>query len=119
MLWRTLLMGLVLFTLVAVQGSDRAIAGDKDETYIKVEVKGKLKTGIMAIGGETTGTIIETKGGTLELDFGKNKELRELAAKLDGKAGVATGTLTFRKGLAVKQRYIVTVATLTAADGKK
>lgn len=120
MLWRTLLMGLVLFTLLAVQESDQAIAGgDKDATYIKVEVKGKLKTGIAAIGGETTGTIIETKSGTLELDFGKNKELRELANKLDGKAAVATGTLTFRKGLAVKQRYIVAVATLTAADGKK
>ena len=57
MLWRTLLMGLVLLMLVAVQTSDRALAGgDQEGGYIKVEVKGTLKTGIVAIGGETTGT---------------------------------------------------------------
>jgi len=118
MLWRTIFMGLVLFTLLAVQTSDSALAGD-EATYIKVEVKGKLRTGLAAIGGETTGTVIETKTGALELDFGKNKELRDLAAKLNGRSAVATGTLTFRKGLAVKQRYIVTVTTLKAGDGKK
>ncbi|HOB32989.1 MAG TPA: hypothetical protein PKH32_08935 [Verrucomicrobiota bacterium] len=28
--------------------------------YIKVEIKGTLSTGVMAIGGETTGTIIQS-----------------------------------------------------------
>jgi hypothetical protein len=43
----------------------------------KVEMKGTLRTGIVAIGGETTGTIIETKEGKYEPDFGTDRDLRE------------------------------------------
>ncbi len=81
----------------------------------KVEFTGKLKTGIMAIGGETTGTIIETKDGKYELQLGKNAELRAKADKLNGKQVTVTGTLVVRPGVEVKERKIVTVATLTEA----
>jgi hypothetical protein len=116
-MWWRLILALAFITALCLHVSEPLRAGGTQEaTYIKVEVKGKLRTGIMAIGGETTGTIIETNAGALELDFGKNKELRELAGKLDGKAAIATGTLTFRKGVAIKQRYIVSVTSLKAAD---
>ena len=120
MLWRTVVVGLVLAAVVALQPGGSAVAGGKlaGGGYIKVEVKGTLKPGIMAPGGETTGTIITTPGGTLELDFGTNRELRAAAQKLDGKAAVATGTLSVRKGVAVRQRLIVTVKTLKAAEAK-
>jgi hypothetical protein len=119
MLWRTFLVGLVLAAVVALQGDREATAGGKGGgNYIKVEVKGTLKTGIMAIGGETTGTIITTDSGTLELDFGKSKELREEAQKLNGKAAVARGTLSVRKGVAIRQRLIVTVNSLKPAGEK-
>jgi hypothetical protein len=90
----------------------------KDDTYIKVEVKGKLQTGIMAPGGETTGIIIRTETVTLELDFGKDKDLRMLADKLNDQMVIAAGTLTIRKGVAVKMRHIVAVTSLKAADVK-
>ncbi len=97
-----------------------ATAGDEPkkgaDAYIKVEVKGKLQTGIVAIGGETTGTIIATPKGTLELDFGKNKELRALAEKLNGKNAVVNGTLTIRRGVEIRQRFIVAVTGLKGAD---
>ena len=93
------------------------LAAAKDEDK-NVELKGKLITGVFAIGGETTGTIIETKEGRFELDFGKNKELRKLAEKLKGKQVQVAGTLTVRKGVEIKMRKIVTVKTLKAAEEK-
>jgi hypothetical protein len=108
---------LALLSFVSLTGfhsmsTSTALAGD--EGYIKVEVKGVLKTGIFAIGGETTGTIITTKKGTLELDLGKDKNLRAQAEKLNGKSVVVTGNLSIRKGVEVRQRLIVSVATLKA-----
>lgn len=85
------------------------------EGFIKVEARGVLKTGIVAIGGETTGTILTTPAGTLELDFAKKRDLQLLAEKLDGKEVVVTGALTIRKGVEVRQRLIVAVQKLKAA----
>ena len=84
----------------------------------KVEMKGKLHTGVVAIGGETTGTEIETKAGRYELDLRGDKELLKTAAKLDGKEVVVTGTLELRKGVEVKERRIITVVTLREAAEK-
>ncbi|MCI0464769.1 MAG: hypothetical protein L0Z62_48210 [Gemmataceae bacterium] len=118
MLWRTALMGVVIALAVSLQLNGAAEAGGKgDGTYIKVEVKGRIKTGIVAIGGETTGTIITTAAGTLELDLSKNKELREQAEKLNGKVAVAQGTLSIRKGVTVRrERLIVTVMSLRSGE---
>jgi hypothetical protein len=109
---------LVLAMVCALGGQGLAGGDKKDETYIKVDVKGKLETGIMAPGAETTGVIIRTETMTLELDCGKDKELRALADKLNNQTALVTGTLTLRQGVAVKTRYIVHVTTLKAADSK-
>jgi hypothetical protein len=86
----------------------------------EVQLRGKLRTGIVAIGGETTGTVIDTDKGRFELDLGNNKELRAKAERLDGKAVVVKGTLTIRKGVEVKERRILAVRSLEAAeDGPK
>ena len=97
-------------------GAAEQVSGKESTSYIKIEAKGVLRTGIVAIGGETTGTLIETKDGTLELDFGKSNDLRALASKLNGKAVVVTGDLKIRRGVEVKLRTIVTVATLKPAE---
>ena len=81
----------------------------------KVELIGTLKTGIVAIGGETTGNIIVTKDGTYELDFGKDKDLKVKAEKLNGKEVTVAGTLVVRPGVEVKERKIVTVTSLDEA----
>lgn len=84
----------------------------------KVELTGTLRTGIVAIGGETTGVILETKEGKYELDFGKDKELRQKAGKLNGKTVQVAGTLEIRKGVEVKERKIVIVTRLEEAVNK-
>lgn len=84
----------------------------------KVELKGVLRTGIVAVGGETTGTIIETQKNKFELDFGKHKELQRKAMKLNGKTVLVVGTLAIRKGVEVKERRIITVARLEEVKNK-
>ena len=104
-----------LATLLPLSAAEQA--KDKEPAK-KMEWKGTLRTGVVAIGGETTGTVLETKDGKFELDLGKNKELRDRAAKLSGKPVIVTGTLTVRKGVEVKERRIIAVSDLKAADAK-
>jgi hypothetical protein len=97
-------------------------AQDKDQ-YIKVEIQGTLKTDIVAIGGETTGTTITVKGKntidvTWELDLGANKEFVALAKKLDGKTALVTGKYFKQKGVEVRERHIVKVSDLKAPPQK-
>ncbi|MBM4068786.1 MAG: hypothetical protein FJ271_07555 [Planctomycetes bacterium] len=107
-------LGLLAFGAAAGNDADEPAAKGK-VGYIKVEARGTLKTGIFAIGGETTGTVLTTADGALELDLAKKRDLQALAEKLDGKAVVVTGNLTIRKGVEVRQRLIVTVTGLKAA----
>jgi hypothetical protein len=68
------------------------------ESYLKVEAKGKLRTGIMAIGGETTGTLITTPGGTFEVELPEKTD----ADKLNGKTVKITGSMYQRKGVEIR-----------------
>lgn len=108
----------VLAVALLLTGSWLA-AADKDDkaaaSYIKAEVRGTLRTGLMAAGGETTGTEVTTTDGTVELDFARNRELIARAAKLHGKAVVASGRLRIRPGVERKTRVIVTVTELKEA----
>ncbi len=104
---------IALFCIAAIVG--QAAWGDAPrpgEDSITVKVLGTLHTGIIAIGGETTGTTITSKGITWELDFGKNSELRGAAKYLDGQKAVVEGSLERRGGIEVKQRWIVNVTRL-------
>jgi hypothetical protein len=98
----------VVLLSAAMLAADSAPA---DES-INVTVVGTLRTGIVAIGGETTGTTITAKGIRWELDFGKNAELRAAAEKLNGKQVTVSGTLQRRAGVEIKERWIVTVMSL-------
>src|SRR4051812_17795220 len=79
---------------------------------IAVTVVGTLRTGVVAIGGETTGTTITAKGIKWELDLGKSADLPAAAEKLNGKQVTVAGTLERRSGVEVKERWIVTVTSL-------
>jgi hypothetical protein len=107
---------LAVFLAVAVLTAG-AHAADKDaepkkkeDSYVKVEAKGKLQTGIMAIGGETTGIVLRTSAGSFELDL--DARLRKQADKLNNKTVVVTGTLYTKPGVTRGPRTIVKVATL-------
>jgi hypothetical protein len=82
------------------------------EESITVTIVGTLRTGVVAIGGETTGTTVTANGITWELDFGKNASLREAAEKLNGKLVTVTGVLERRAGVEIKERWIVVVTSL-------
>lgn len=83
---------------------------------ITVRVVGKLQTGVFAIGGETTGTMITANGITWELDFGDNEKLRKEATSLNGQQVRVRGTLERKRGVEIKERWIVTVTKLQAAQ---
>src|ERR1051326_8505479 len=88
-----------LFVVFAISQAEESQKDAKDKKAEKMEFTGTLRTGVVASGGETTGTIIETKEGKFELDFGKQKELRQKAEKLNGKSVVVVGKLEIRKGV--------------------
>ncbi len=78
--------------------------------------EGTLKTGIFAIGGETTGTILTAKDGSrLELDFGKDATLAKLADDLNGKDVIVTGEFITIQGTEIKERHVFAVHTLKEA----
>jgi hypothetical protein len=100
------------FAAVVLSLATHALAAEGD--YIKVEVRGTITAGVVAIGGETTGITITAGKTTLELEI-KDPKLNALAEKLDGKKAVATGTLEIRPGVEIPQRRIVVVTALQAA----
>src|SRR4051794_993419 len=103
---------LMLGTMLAMM----AAPAEDDEDFIQVEIRGTLRTGIVAIGGETTGTVITVKDVTWELDLGADPKFRELAKTLHNKKALITGTYTRSQGVE-RPREIVRVTSLKAADG--
>lgn len=76
----------------------------------KVTVEGKLDHPVYALGGETTGTVVQTKtGGAYELDLKGNKDLLKQVEALKGKEIKVTGPVKVVKGLEVPERKIITV----------
>src|SRR5262245_7883141 len=69
---------------------------------------GIVRTGMMAIGGETTGTILETKDGNIELEFGKDVDPATISA-LAGKNVTVQGTLTTKHGVERSDRKVLHV----------
>lgn len=82
---------------------------------IAATVRGRLQDGIMAIGGETTGTLITAAGLTWELDLSKDPKFRAVAKQQNKQTVVARGFLKRVKGVEVPERWIVTVDSLEAA----
>lgn len=115
-----------LSTRLAVTENERLKSGQgtvdggsgKPTEYVRVEVRGKLKTGIVVIGGETTGTTITAGNITWELDFARNRKLAELAKTLNGQTVVVKGTLRLKRGVERKTRWIVTVRSLQGGKSK-
>jgi hypothetical protein len=79
-----------------------------------VALQGTLRTGIVAIGGETTGVILQTPGATYELDLGNNPALLQAAEALNGQTVNVTGSLTVQHGVEIPERTIVHVDSLSA-----
>jgi len=90
-------------------------AKDNDqEQVIPIELRGTIKTGVVAVGGETTGIILQTKDGVYELVVPKS--LLALVNKLNGKEAIVTGMPVIRQGVELGQRRLLFVVTIVAAD---
>lgn len=89
------------------------------EESIQVTVAGTLRTGIVAIGAETTGTTITARNITWELDFGKNEKLRAESQKYNNEQVMVTGLLELRRGVEIKERWIVIVTSLKPVEKSK
>lgn len=107
-----ILIGLSALMTQGLRANDPPVKPDDDAVTLKVV--GTLRTGIVAIGGETTGVTVKSKGITWELEFAGNAELKKTAEKLHGQRVIVEGSLERREGVEVKERWIVTVARLRA-----
>jgi hypothetical protein len=114
-------MSRLILTFAALLAVSNLAADDKPaddkpapEEGITVVFTGTVKTGVIAIGGETTGTTITAKGVMWELDLSANKKLQKAADNLNGKLAVARGTLERRQGVEIKERWVVKVTRLRA-----
>ncbi len=72
-----------------------------------VEWTGRVQARVMAIGGETTGMLLETPAGRLELTG--TEAIRAAIAGLDGQQVVVKGRLETRAGVEVPVRRIIHV----------
>lgn len=100
--------------LLAAPDAPKGKAGNESKSAMK-SYEGTLKTGIMAIGGESTGTILTTSAeGVYELDL-KNPKLKAQAEALNGKKVIVEGIYKPRPGVEIKERRIIDVKSLSAA----
>ena len=110
-------MGLevVVLWLAVLAPSPARPAASADGDYVKVEVRGTLRAGMVAIGGETTGTLIRARGARWELDLSQLRDGPARAAALDGRTVVVKGSLEVRPGVERRERTVVTVTSLEPA----
>ena len=101
----------MLFSLSALGAEKSEVA----ESSVRVECHGQLRHGLVAIGGETTGTTIKFDGTTWELQF-KDAEGRAFAESHHKKAVTVSGSLRRVKGVAVPVRWIVDVERYSDRD---
>ena len=101
----SILARLLLLVIAAALGFAVAHAAD----YVKVEVRGTLNTGVMAIGGESTGTIITVGPVVWELEVPAEAPAAQRLQALDGAEVVVTGVYRQQEGVEIPIRHIVTV----------
>ena len=85
------------------------------EPSVSVKCCGRLRHGVVAIGGETTGTTITFNRIVWELQL-RDDAAREFAEKHNKDSVVVTGTLRKISGTEVKTRWIIDVKTLSERD---
>ena len=102
--------------LKTVNGQPIGAAAAAGREFVNVEIRGKLETGIAAIGGETTGVRIQADGISMELDLRAQPELSKQLDKLNGKLVHVSGQLTVRQGVETGKRQVVIVKSLKVVD---
>ena len=111
-------MRLIACSLVAILCGlplDASPSGPEQDAR-KMHLRGTLRTGVMAIGAETTGVTLTTKtGATWELQLMPRQKAK--AERLDGKSVRVSGIARERPGVELRTRRIIEVRRLEAAPG--
>lgn len=107
--------GLLLALGVSTFAADPQ-ATKPSEPSVRVECHGKLRQGVVAMGGETTGTTITFDGTTWELKL-PDEASRTFAKEHHKQLITAIGSLRRVVGTAVPVRWIVDVERLSERDG--
>lgn len=106
----------VVVCLLTAAAACVVAAEPKPVKPMDVEITGRLETGIVAIGGETTGIVVRTKEGSWELDLGDDADLKRRCEQLNQKQVRVTGKSRIVAGVEVPERRIVRVAKISAVD---
>lgn len=93
--------------ILTARALEAAPAGDRRREYIDVTMRGTVQTGMMAIGGETTGATIAAGPVTWELAL--NDRQQEVARKLSGRKAIVSGDVRQVAGVEIGSRVIVRV----------
>ncbi len=94
--------------ILSARTLEPASGAEASRASIEVTVRGTLRTGMVAIGGETTGTTITSGGVTWELELAEHQ--REIARRSSGKPATVTGRLTEVRGVEIPKRLVLRVA---------
>lgn len=117
-MWK-LINGVILtLGLVTTAVPDEAPAKPKPKPQMSVEFCGRLRHGVMAIGGESTGTNISFDRIIWELQL-LNDADRKFAQQHHKKKVVVTGRLRKVKGIETKDRWIIDVTKLSEQNVAK
>jgi len=111
-------MSTLAFNLVVIVGTAALGAEPAKEPVgsVHVECHGQLRHGVVAIGGETTGTTITFDQMTWELKLPDDPS-RELAQQHHKKRVCVVGTLRQVAGTTIPLRWIIDVERISAVDG--
>lgn len=74
---------------------------------VTVNIVGKLQTGIVAIGGETTGTTIKSDNITFEVDLTADRGFQAVAQNFNNRRVRILGSLSKKNGVEIRERWIV------------
>ncbi|MGF1583442.1 MAG: hypothetical protein ACFCD0_29330 [Gemmataceae bacterium] len=112
--WQLIVAGVLGLSIFAPE----VLAQENKNSGRKVRIVGKLRYGVVAIGGETTGVEISVKRTRYELAFRSKPKLKSQAKKLNGKVVTVTGTLRKVKGVEISVRWILQVTNIKAGGGR-
>lgn len=111
-----------MWKLIVVLSLASCMTATADEAASKpsvsVEFCGRLRDGVMAIGGECTGTTISCERIVWELQLSNEAE-RQFAEQHNKDTIVVTGRLRKVTGIETKDRWIIDVEKLSKSDSTK